>query len=77
LTQYYWPREHCLEREPLEIEADIWSLIDSFPDTYAVVLTDVEDNPVEIMGSQLLAMRQTGEIKLYPARWRLKKDPKQ
>jgi hypothetical protein len=76
LSQYYWPREHCLEREPLEIEADIWSLIDSYPDTYAVVLTDVQENPVEIMGSSLLAMRQTGEIKLYPARWRLKKEPK-
>ena len=76
LSQYYWPREHCLEREPLEIEADIWSLIDSFPDTYAVVLTDVQENPVEIMGARLLAMRQTGEIKLYPARWRLKREPK-
>ena len=72
VSQYYWPRDHCLEREPLEIEADIWSLISSSPELYAVVLSDVDEKPLEITGTQLLAMRDTGTIQLFPASWRLK-----
>jgi hypothetical protein len=77
VSHCYWPRDHCLEREPLEIEADIWSLIASSPEIYAVVLSDVDENPVEIIGTRLLTMRDTGEIQLFPASWRLKKVPSQ
>lgn len=73
VSEYFWPRDHCLEREPLEIEADIWSLISSSPETYAVILSDVDEKPVEIIGTRLLTMRDTGEIQLFPASWRLKK----
>jgi hypothetical protein len=77
VSQYYWPRDHCLEREPLEIEADIWDMITSSPEIYAVVLSDVDEKPVEIVGTRLLTMRDLGEIQLFPASWRLKKVPVQ
>lgn len=73
VSEYIWPRDHCLERDPLEIDADIWSLISSSPETYAVVLSDVNENPVEIIGTRLLTMRDKGEIQLFPASWRLRK----
>ena len=37
LARYYWPKDHCLEREPLQIDADIWGWLEKSPDTYALV----------------------------------------
>ena len=71
IVRYYWPKEHCLEREPLQLEADIWGLIEQHPETYALVLADVEGGPVEVTGSRLRAMRDEGEVTLYPATYRL------
>ena len=71
LVRYYWPKDHCLEREPLQLEADIWGLIEQNPETYALVLTNVEGVPVEVTGSRLRAMRDEGEVTLYPATYRL------
>lgn len=69
LVRYYWPKDHCLEREPLEIEADVWSLVEQHPGTYAFILASVVDAIVEIKGDDLL--KETGQIKLYPASYRL------
>ncbi len=71
LICYYWPKDHCLEREPLQLEADIWGLIDQNPDTYALILSSIEGNPVEITGARLHAMKEKGEVILYPATYRL------
>lgn len=71
LIRYYWPKDHCLEREPLQIDADVWGLIDKFPDKYALVLSSLKEEPVEIAGPHLRAMRDDGSLKLYPATYRL------
>jgi len=71
LVRYYLPREHCLEREPLQLEADSWGLIEQHPDTYALVLADIHGNPIEVTGAMLRAMREEGMITLYPASYRL------
>ena len=71
LVRYYWPKEHCLEREPLQLEADIWDLIEQHPETYALVLADIEGGPVEVTGSRLRALRDAGDVTLYPAAYRL------
>ncbi len=71
LVRYYWPKEHCLEREPLHLESDIWRLVEQHPETYALVLADIEGSPVEVTGSHLRAMRDEGELTLYPATYRL------
>ena len=70
-VRYYWPKDHCLEREPLQLEADIWRLIDQHPESYAVILSDIEGQPVEITGTRLRAMCDDGEVTLYPATYRL------
>ena len=71
LVRYYWPKDHCLEREPLQLEADVWGLIEQQPGIYALVLSDIEGGPVEVTGSRLCAMRDEGEVTLCPATYRL------
>ena len=71
LVRYYWPKNHCLEREPLQLEADVWKLIEQSPQTYALILSDIKGNPVGVTGSRLLAMRDEGKVTLYPATYRL------
>jgi hypothetical protein len=71
LIRNYLPKDHCLEREPLQIEADVWGLIDKFPEIYALVLSNSQDEAIELPGERLCAMRAGGEITIYPATYRL------
>ena len=71
LVRYYWPEEHCLEREPLQLAADVWGLLERRPETYSLVLANIEGSPVEVTGLRLRAMCDEGEVTLYPATYRL------
>jgi hypothetical protein len=71
IVRYYWPKDHCLENDPLQLEADVWGLIDRLPETYALVLSDLQGDPIEVRGVRLRAMRDDGEMTLYPATYRL------
>src|SRR5262249_11256990 len=71
LVCYYWPKEHCLEREPLQIEAQLWWLIDQYPNKYTLILSSLQDEPVELPGVELLSLREKGELTLHPATYRL------
>jgi len=71
IIRYFWLKDHCLEQEPLQLEADIWGLIDSYPEIYALVLSNLQGDPVEVQGELLRAMRAGGKITLYPATYRL------
>ena len=69
--RFYWPREHCIQREPLLLEAEIWELCQRFPDLYSLVLTTVNGVPTEVNGNQLVRMQEQHELVLYPAAYRL------
>ena len=71
LVRYYWPKDHCLDREPLQIDSDVWALIDKFPESYALILANTEGNPIEMTGATLRTMRDEGTLTLYPASYRL------
>jgi hypothetical protein len=71
IERFYWTKDHCLEREPLQLEADVWALIDQHPDKYAIILSDLEGAPVEVTGARLRSMREAGDITLYPATYRI------
>jgi hypothetical protein len=71
LIGFYFLKDHCLEQKSLQIEAYIWGLIDKNPEQYVLVLVSSNDEPVEVTGSQLLAMRDAGQITVYPATYRL------
>ena len=71
VLRHYFPKEHCLEREPLQIEADIWGLLDQKPDNYSFILVNTEGDPVEITGTRLRALREGGKMTIHPATYRL------
>jgi len=71
VVRHYWPKDHCLEREPLQLEADIWGMVEKQPETYALVLSNSEGKPVEISGGRLCEMREHGDLTLHPSTYRL------
>ena len=71
ITRHYWPKDHCLEREPLQLEAEIWSIVEKSPESYVLVLANLEGAPVEITGDQLREMQESGELTLHPSTYRL------
>ncbi|MBU6152022.1 MAG: ATPase, partial [Chloroflexi bacterium] len=71
IARYYWPREHCLAATPLELEADLWLLLDSKPTQYALILVDVHGNPIEHTGTTLRRLVDERRLNLYPANYRL------
>lgn len=67
----YWPKDHCLDLEPLQLGSDIWGLIDKFPAEYALVLADHDGNALEVSGAKLSGMLKNKELVLFPATYRL------
>jgi hypothetical protein len=70
----YLPLSGCIEREPIEIKAEVWGLLEQRPDTYALIATRTDDSPTELTGAALTEMRQAGKVILYPATYRLVHD---
>jgi hypothetical protein len=71
LLKCYWPKEHCIQEEPLQLAAEIWSLCDKSPAKYSLVLADSAGAPVEVSGDKLKKMCDCGELSLHPATYRL------
>lgn len=71
VLRHYYPKEHCLEHEPLQLEADVWGLLDQKPDLYSFILINPEGDPVEMTGVRLRALRDGGELTIHPATYRL------
>jgi hypothetical protein len=71
LVRYYLPKDHCLDREPLPMDADIWEILKHNPKMYALILLSAEEIPTEVTGAHLNAMCDEGTITLYPATYRL------
>ncbi|HNQ78440.1 MAG TPA: ATP-binding protein [Acidobacteriota bacterium] len=71
LLRSFLPLRHCLENEPIEIGADVWGLMQNEPEQYSLLLMGPKDDPVEVRGAKLQKMLDDGEIKLFPAKYRL------
>lgn len=68
---YYWAKDHCLRRDPLEIEFEVWSAVEKSPETYVLILSDLEGQPIEIKGTKLQEMKDRKDLELYPSTYRL------
>ena len=68
---HYWAKDHCLEHGPLQIDAEVWSMVDKFPKNHALLLSNPAGDVVEIRGEKLRAMCEEGRLILYPATYRL------
>jgi len=71
ILRHYYPKDHCLEHEPLQLEADVWGLLDQKPDLYSFILINPEGDAVEMTGARLRALRDGGELTIHPATYRL------
>ncbi|KXS42419.1 MAG: ATPase [Methanolobus sp. T82-4] len=71
LIYRFWPKNHCLEHEPLQLEAELWGMIDKYPDTCSLILTNPEGKPTQLSGDDLCSMRENGKITLHPATYRI------
>jgi len=71
LLQCYWDKEHCIQRDTLLLDADVWNLCDQYPDKYTLLLVDGDGTPLDITGRRLRTMCDDGELTLYPAKYRL------
>ena len=72
ILQYYWLKDHCIQREPLQLDVEIWHFCKDDPELYSLILTDVDDAPSLISGSQLVEMLEQKTLSLHPAKYRLK-----
>jgi hypothetical protein len=75
--RYLWLKDHCLERSPVEIPADVWGLIERQPTLYTLVMADENGAPHEYLGSDCLTLKARGELQLFPATFRLRLDQNQ
>ena len=64
-------KEHCLDLDPLELDSEVWGMIEAAAQTHSFVLLDAKGNPIEIGGDQISAMVDRDEVKIYPAKYRL------
>jgi hypothetical protein len=71
LVCHYWPKDHCLDEGPLQLDSELWGLLDKFPQEYALILADHAGNPIEVSGSKLNNMLKNRELVIFPATYRL------
>ena len=71
VIKHYIPMEHCLERDHLQLGADIWGVLEREPDNYALILIDPDGKPVEVSGKILNGLRVAGVLTLHPSTYRL------
>ena len=71
LQQCYWANDHCIERDPLQLGADVWELCNKHPEKYTLLLADPDGAPVEYSGHRIRELRDSGRLTLFPANYRL------
>jgi len=69
--RHYWIKEHCLQNKPLELPTEIWHFIEQDAQHHALILEDVNGDPIEMLGVNLLSLKKDGTLKLFPATYRL------
>jgi hypothetical protein len=72
LLQCYWVKDHCIEREPLQLEADVWDLCINRPEKYTLLLISLDGAPVEYSGKRICNLRDNGRLTLSPASYRIR-----
>ena len=71
LLQCYWVKDHCIEREPLQVETDVWDLCVKHPEKYTLLLAALDGTPVEYSGKRICDLRDKGQLTLFPASYRI------
>ena len=71
LMRCYLAREHCVQAEPLKVEADAWALLERSPGTHALLLEGPSGEPVALTGYLLRKLVNSNQLTVHPAMFRL------
>ena len=71
VVRHFYARDICLEREPLDIDAEDWRMIEAHPETHSMILVDRNDRPIEVTGSTIRQLKNDGVLMLYQTHFRL------
>lgn len=71
LRQSFWAKDHCLDRDPLQLPAEVWEMCRREPAKYSLLLADADGNPVQLSGRQLMDWRDAGRLRIHNAEYRL------
>ena len=71
LLQCYWTKDVCIEKEPLQIEAEVWELCKNRPEKHSLILKTSNDKPIRFSGTDVRNLLEDKKIKLFPATYRL------
>ena len=74
-SQFLMPSEHCLERESIVLDAEVWSLLRSSDAKYVLLLVAPDSSPILRTGSDLAKDIENRRIALFPAKYRLSSVP--
>lgn len=69
----FWVSKHCLDTNGFEIDAGLYEQVKKSSDTCAFLLIDLEGQPITLTGEELLAQVVNEEIKVFPAKYRLRR----
>jgi hypothetical protein len=70
-SQFLMPYEHCLDRESIVLDAEVWSLLSSPNAKYVLLLVAPDSSPILRTGADLAKDIENRRIELYPAKYRL------
>ncbi|MBU2452687.1 MAG: hypothetical protein KJ668_05165, partial [Proteobacteria bacterium] len=71
LMQCYWIKNHCIERSPLQIDADVWELCIKYPNKYTLILSSLDGTPSEYSGMRICDLKDNGRLTLFSASFRI------
>ena len=69
----FWVSPQCLATKGIEINAEIWEMIKLEPTITAMVIEDEAGQPHALSGTELIAMVENEEVKVFPAKYRLRR----
>ena len=68
----YWAKDHCLERQPLELSSEVWNLLETEPDRSCILLTNLKGEPKVFTGMMVAELKHSGRLTLHPASYRVR-----
>lgn len=70
-AQFLMPFDHCLERESVVLDAEVWGLLRSSESQYVLLLVSPDSTPILRTGAELAKDIEERRIALFPAKYRL------
>lgn len=71
LLHCFWHTDRYLEKQALEIPAEVWRLIEGHPEKYSFVLNSPSGVPEVLSGRTLSKRVESERILIFPASYRL------